>query len=177
MANWACTLVPARHLAAVSANFGDLSTDFSQGLPSHLDSVLTLKGRYVVNPTRHAPWSLYFLNFFQVERYWEVQGKQQAGPLTALNFEAHSDDDSPLPSIPFLPSTFVTSLGVPVPLFLDQVNPLYILRGATRNAFPRSQLSWMYFLIVCEITVSTRLSALWRQQRLSFHFHFLPASV
>lgn len=51
MANLACILVPARHLAALSANFGDLSTSFSQGLQFCLDSGLTLKRRYIVYAT------------------------------------------------------------------------------------------------------------------------------
>lgn len=43
MANLVCMLVPGRHLATVSASFGEMSTDISQGLQSCLDSVLTLK--------------------------------------------------------------------------------------------------------------------------------------
>ena len=50
MANLACVFVPARHLAALSASFGDLSTSFSQGLQFLLDLGLTLKRRYIVNP-------------------------------------------------------------------------------------------------------------------------------
>lgn len=50
MANLARVFVPAGHLAALSASFGDLSTSFSQGLQFLLDSGLTLKRRYIVNP-------------------------------------------------------------------------------------------------------------------------------
>jgi hypothetical protein len=43
MANLVCMLVPARHLATVTASFGEMSTDIFQGLQSCLESVLTLK--------------------------------------------------------------------------------------------------------------------------------------
>lgn len=76
MANLVCMLVPARHLATVTANFGEMSTDIFQGLQSCLESVLTLKEHCIGIPRQSS-----CISSFLKWRSMMGARDQQADPL------------------------------------------------------------------------------------------------